>query len=109
MDDPAKTGPAWPVLFAGAVMAMLIAAGLVAFVAVPVSQADRLGLSPWAAICRAAGFSHGALAPVNAPVAGPTPASSVVVDTALLARLAHADLVDGAQTGGATCAACHGP
>jgi len=108
-DQTGRPGLSWPVLAVGAMAAILVLAGVIAFVLTPVSQARSLGLSPWGAICRAVGLTHGIIAPAGSTTAsGQLPVSAVVYDPALLARLSHANLASGAQLAAQTCSACHG-
>ncbi len=108
-DQTARSGLSWPVLAAMAMAAILVLAGVVAFILVPMSQARSLGLSPWGAICRAIGLTHEGIARAETPTAsGELPVSPVVYDPALLARLSHANLASGAQLSAQTCSACHG-
>ncbi len=108
-DQLARPARAWPFLIAGAVAALLVFAAIMAFVVVPVSQARSLGISPWAAICRAVGLTHQPAAYANSTGAeGQMPVSSVVYDPDLLDRLSHANIQAGAQLATQTCSACHG-
>ncbi len=109
MADPSsKIDRAWATAAWGALVAVLLIGGVLGFVVLPVVQARRLGIDPWTAICRAAGFRPAATAYAGANSPGHAPVSAVTWDPAVLRRLAHADRRDGAQVAAATCSACHG-
>ena len=108
-DHPSKGADAWPMVAGGGVIALLLFAAVMAFVVTPLSQARSLGLSPWAAICRAAGLTWEPVIGANtARLPGEAPVSAVIYDPQLLDRLSHADKREGARIASQTCSACHG-
>lgn len=108
-DHPAKSNAAWMMMAGSGVAALLLFAAVMGFVVTPLSQARGLGLSPWAAICRAAGLTREpAVDPKGARAVGAAPVSAVVYDPGLMERLARADRREGARLVSQTCSVCHG-
>jgi cytochrome c553 len=97
-------GSALAAMIVGGVGASILLAAAIGLVVIPISQARSLGLSPWAAICRAIGLTH---SPSASGPASPA-VSPVVFGPSFVERLAGANPATGAQIATATCSACHG-
>ena len=108
VERPEKSDRIWTMAAAAGVLGLLSFAALFAFVIMPISQARHLGLSPWAAICRAAGLTREPAVAPEARFADAVPVSSLVYDPGLLNRLSRADEHGGARLVGQTCSVCHG-
>jgi cytochrome c553 len=91
----------------GALAIVLMVAGLLGLVVVPVLQARGSGVDPWTAICRAAGLTSIKAPKLSLAAIGP-PISTVAWGARTLDGLDHGDIRAGAQLAAQTCAACHG-
>lgn len=100
---------AWVLGASGALAGLLVFAGLLAFVIVPVVQGQAAGIDPWTAICRATGLLPGSPAraqPTSSALAEPV--SDVAWRPEILDRIAHADRKAGEKIAADVCSACHG-
>jgi cytochrome c553 len=100
-----KSWRRWPVV---AVLAILVVAGALGFVVLPLVQGAAAGIGTYTAICRAIGILPGSPARPTPPFkATAQPVTRVAWTVATLEGLYRADRTNGARIAQQQCVACH--